>query len=291
MEFWLQLVNTPPEDIVELAVFAEARGFSGVMEGDHWLMPAGSADRDPYERGSMPWDYSFSDVFATGAAVLQATTTLRFAPGVLIAANRTNPLLVAKSCATVSRLSGGRFELGVGLGWMKEEFDVAGVEFDSRAERTEEMIEVLRKLWAPGPVEHHGRHFAFPSTYAEPRPAHPIPIHIGAYASVALRRAGRIADGWMAAPGTLEDLAARIAVIDHARREADRLREPFEIFAGLKRRADGTLPGRDDFRRAEDLGVTRAKFGPIEHILGEPYVTTQEKMHWIDDFAERVIAA
>lgn len=143
MEYWLQCVNTLPEDIVELAVLAEECGFAGIMEGDHWLMPAHSEDTDPHERGSMPWDYSFSDVFVTAGAVLQATTRLRFAPGVLVLANRTNPLIVAKSCATASRIGGGRFALGVGLGWMEEEFDVAGVDFSTRAPRTVEMIEIL----------------------------------------------------------------------------------------------------------------------------------------------------
>ena len=102
MEYWLQCLNTLPEDMVELAVFAEECGFAGIMEGDHWLMPADSADRDPHARGTMPWDYSFSDVFVTAGAVLQATRTLRFAPGVLVLANRTNPLIVAKSCATAA---------------------------------------------------------------------------------------------------------------------------------------------------------------------------------------------
>lgn len=291
MKYWMQFVNTLPEDLVELAVLAEACGFEGVMEGDHWLMPAASGEKDPHERGRMPWDYAFSDVFVTAGAVLQATTRLRFSPGVLVLANRTNPLIVAKSCATASRISGGRFALGVGLGWMKEEYDVAGVDFSTRVPRTVEMIEVLRKLWEPGQVEHHGRFFDFPATYSEPRPEQRIPIYLGAFVPAAIRRAGRIADGWMAAPGTLDELAAAVAIIDEGRREAGREHDPFEVFAGLKRHPDGSLPGRDDFRRAEEVGVTAAKSGPIEHILGEPYVSLDEKRRWIGDFAERVIHA
>ena len=137
-------------------------------------------------------------------------------------ANRTNPLIVAKSCATAARLSGGRFALGVGLGWMEAEYEVAGVDFSTRAPRTEEMIEILRKLWGPGPVEHHGQFFDFPPTYNLPRPDHPIPVYFGGFVPRALRRAGRIGDGWMAAPGTVEELTASIALIDRARREAGR---------------------------------------------------------------------
>jgi probable F420-dependent oxidoreductase len=291
LDYWLQCLNSSPEDVVELAVLAEKCGFAGIMEGDHWLMPASSSDRDPQERGPMPWDYSFSDPFVTAGAVLQATRTLRFAPGVLVLANRTNPIIVAKSCATASRISGGRFGLGVGLGWMKAEYDVAGVDFSTRAPRTEEMIEILRKLWGPGPVEHHGRFFDFPPTHNVPRPEQPIPVYIGAFVPAALRRAGRIGDGWMAAPGTVEELSAAIAIIDEARRDAGRDRERFEVFAGLKRNPDGSLPGRDEYRRAEAIGITAAKFGPIEHMVGQPYVSTAEKRRWVEDFAERVIAA
>ena len=174
---------------------------------------------------------------------------------------------------------------------MKEEYDVAGVDFSTRAPRTEEMIGILRKLWGPGPVEHRGRFFDFPSTHNVPRPEQPIPIYIGAFVPRALRRAGRIGDGWMAAPGTVEELAAAIAIIDEARREADRDRERFEVFAGLKRKLDGSLPGRDDFQRAEDAGVTAAKFGPFEHMLGEPYVSMDDKRRLIEGFAERVLVA
>jgi probable F420-dependent oxidoreductase len=291
MEYWIQCVNTLPEDFVALAILAEECGFSGIMEGDHWLMPATSPDRDPHERGSMPWDYSFSDVFATAAAALQATRTLRVAPGVLVLANRTNPLLIAKSCATVSRIGQGRFGLGVGLGWMIEEYDVAGVDYAERVPRTEEMIEILRKVWGPGPVEHHGRFFDIPSTYSEPRPEGRVPIYVGAFVAAAFRRAGRIADGWMGAPGNLEELATAIAIIDEARREAGREREPFEVFAGLKRNGDGSLPGRNDYLRAEEIGVTAAKVGPVEHVLGETYLTVDEKRRWLEDFAERVIRA
>lgn len=289
MEYWLQCVNTLPEDLVELAILAEECGFTGIMEGDHWLMPAASVDRDPHERGSMPWDYAFSDVFVTAGAVLQATRTLQFAPGVLVLGNRTNPLLVAKSCATASRIGGGRFALGVGLGWMKEEFDVAGVDYSTRAARMEEMIEILRKVWGEGPVEHHGRFFDFPATYSLPQPEQSIPIYIGAFAPVALRRAGRIADGWMAPPGTLEELAASIALIHEAREESDRAGDSFKVFAGLRKNPDGSTPGRDDYRRAEDIGVAAAKCGPLEHVLGEPYVTLDQKREAIEQFAERVI--
>jgi probable F420-dependent oxidoreductase len=290
MEYWLQFVNTLPEDLVTLAVYAEECGFSGFMEGDHWLMPA-EMGRDPHERGTMPPDYAFSDVFVTAGAVLQATRTLKVAPGVLVLANRTNPLLVAKSCATVSRIGQGRFGLGVGLGWMKEEYEVAGVDFSTRVARTEEMIEILRKVWGPGPVEHDGNHFEFPATYSVPRPEQPIPIYLGAFVPAALRRAGRIADGWMAPPGTLDELASCIGIIHEARRDAGRDDRPFEVFAGLKRRDDGSLPDRDDYRRAEDIGVTAVKFGPFEHLLGEPYLSLDEKRRWIGDFAERVIHA
>lgn len=93
MRTWLQMLNSQPEELVELCQFAEELGFEGVLEGDHWFMPALSDDHDPDERAPMPWDYSFLDIFAAGGAVLASTKTLKFGSGVMILANRTNPFL------------------------------------------------------------------------------------------------------------------------------------------------------------------------------------------------------
>lgn len=289
MNYWLHIHNTEPEHFVELALLAEEAGFEGVVGDDHWFMPAASGENDPNERAPLPMDYIQCDSLIAGAAVLARTRTLKFGTCVMVLANRTNPLIVAKAASTLAGLGGDRFILGVGIGWMKDEYAVAGIDFGTRAARMAEMIEILRKLWGPSPVEHHGRFFDFPPTYALPAPRLPIPIYIGAVAPAALRRAGRIGDGWMGMTSSLDSLPAQIEQINEGRREAGRERAPFEFMVGLSRRSDGTLPGAADYERAAAMGITQHHVGPIEHVLGRLRVSFEEKKQFVCEFAERVI--
>jgi probable F420-dependent oxidoreductase len=289
MNYWLHIHNMEPEHFVELARLAEEAGFEGVVGDDHWFMPAASGDHDPNERAPLPMDYLQCDALIAGAAVLASTRTLKFGTCVMVLPNRANPLIIAKAASTLAGIGNDRFVLGVGIGWMKEEYAVAGIDFTTRAARMSEMIGILRKLWGPSPVEHHGRFFDFPPTYALPAPRRAIPIYIGAVAPPALRRAGRIGDGWMGMTSTLESLPAQIALIDQGRREAGREAAPFELMVGLARRGDGTLPEAEDYRRAAEMGITQHHVGPIEHILGKVRVTFEEKKRFVREFAERVI--
>jgi len=281
--------NTEPEDAIEIAVLAEQLGFEGVLGDDHWFMPVDSGSADPNERAVLPWDYSFPDIFVTGTSLLARTTSLKFGSCIMVLANRTNLFLVAKQCATLARVSDDRFVLGVGIGWMREEYAMAGVDWSTRAPRTVEMIEILRKLWGEGPVAHQGRFFNFPPVYANPRPKRPIPIYMGCIAPPALRRAGRIADGWMGMTSKLADLPGQIAHINEGRREGAREHEPFVFMCGLARNEDGSLPSRDDYARAEEMGITVGHVGPAEHALGKPYLTLDEKKRFVEDFAARVM--
>lgn len=290
MKYWLHIHNTPPEQGLELAVMAEQLGFEGVLGDDHWFMPAGSGNADPNERAPLPMDYVFPDIFAFGGAVLARTTRLRFGSCIMVLANRTNPFLVAKAAATLARISGDRFVLGVGTGWMQDEYDMAGVPWKTRVPRTVEMMEILRKLWGPGPVEHHGAAFDFPPTYAEPRPDKPIPIFMGSVAPAALRRTGQVADGWMGMTSKLADLPGQMALINEGRAEAGRQDAPFEFMVGLARNDDGSLPSLDDYRRAADMGVTQHHVGPIDHAMGVLRSSFDEKKRFVEDFARRVMS-
>ncbi|MFY9328966.1 MAG: TIGR03619 family F420-dependent LLM class oxidoreductase [Georgfuchsia sp.] len=290
MKYWMQLLNSDPDGLIEICQFAEELGFEGVMEGDHWFMPALSDDHDPDERAPMPWDYRFLDIFVAAGAVLASTKALKFGSGVMVLANRTNPFLVAKGAATAARLSGDRFVLGVGAGWMKAEYDIAGVDWSTRGTRTAEMIDVLRKLWSPGPAQHHGRFFDFPATYAEPRPNKPVPIYIGAIAPPALRRAGRVGDGWAGMTSEPDAIPAQIELVNEGRREAGRIHEAFEFMIGL-RHNDGRIPSADDYRAAKEMGITKLKLDPVEHRLRKPYCTLDEKKRVMEDFANSIMRA
>lgn len=289
MNYWLHIHNTPPEQGLELAVMAERLGFEGVLGDDHWFMPAGSGNQDPNERAPLPMDYVFPDLFAFGGAVLARTSRLRFGSCIMVLANRTNPFLVAKAAGTLARISGDRFVMGVGSGWMRDEYDLAGVPWETRVPRTVEMIDILRKLWGPGPVDYHGRFFDFPATFAEPRPEKPIPVYMGSVAPAALRRTGQIADGWMGMTSKLADLPGQIALIDEGRAQAGRLDEPFDYMVGLARNADGSLPSLDEYKRAADLGVTQHHVGPIDHALGVLRSSFDDKKKYVEDFARRVM--
>lgn len=289
MRFWLQGLNTHPEHLVPLCQLAEEVGFEGMLEGDHWFMPARSKDHDPDERAPMPWDYHFNDITAAAATALAHTKRLKFGSSIIVLANRTNPFLVAKEAATIARLTDNRYIMGVGVGWMKQEFDLAGVEWSTRGARTEEMIEILRKLWGPQPVAHQGRFFSFPETYALPRPERPIPIYLGSVAPVALRRTGRIADGWIGMTSYANDIPRQMALINEGRREAGRENEPFEFMIGLLNGADGKQASLDDYLRARDMGITALQYGPVEHRLGKLYCTFDDKKRAIEQFAEEVI--
>ena len=135
MRYWLHIPNTQPEQMVELSQLAEAVGIEGVLGDGHWFMPVASSNRDPNVRGALPWDNFFTDIFVAGATILARTGTLKFGSCIMVFANRTNPFLVAKAISTLARVSDDRFKLAVGAGWMKEEYEIAGVPVSERVPR------------------------------------------------------------------------------------------------------------------------------------------------------------
>jgi probable F420-dependent oxidoreductase len=125
------------------------------------------------------------------------TSKIRLATGVVILPLR-NPVLLAKEVATLDQLSSGRVLLGIGIGWMRSEFDALGSDFSDRGRRTDEYLQVLRRLWEPGPVSFTGKYISFGPIFCNPRPVHPegIPLLIAGSSDFAARRAGRFGDGF-----------------------------------------------------------------------------------------------
>jgi probable F420-dependent oxidoreductase len=199
--------------VVRVAQAAEAEGFHSVWLFDHLFTPTRLASTYPYSPdGSyiLSAESPFLDAVAVMAAVAGATTTIRFGTRVLIATYR-HPVVLAKELATIDHIAGGRMLLGVGAGWMAEEFDAVDVPLDHRAARMDEHIELMRRVWQQGTAAHRGRFYSHVEAGFRPQPPgpdHTIPIIVGGHGDAALRRAARYGDGWaVSAPGA--ELAAR----------------------------------------------------------------------------------
>lgn len=285
VQFWQALTWMEPEQMLEVARAADELGFAGVMLGDHGVYPRELKARYPYSPDGTPpmsADAAYPDPWAAIGAMAAVTSRLRFSVGVYILPLR-NPFEVARATATLAILSNNRFVLGVGSGWMKDEFDIYGVDFATRGQRLDEMISVLRKLWAGGMVEHHGAHFDFPALQISPAPPQPVPIYCGGAAAVALARTARVADGWIGAGNTPEEVPGILATLQQLRAQAGRAHLPFETVIGLS-----TPPDPATFRRLQAHGMTTGIAYPFKYTLG-PASTLAQKKRVMADFARRII--
>ena len=180
--------------------------------------------------------------------IAACTKNLRLSTGVYLLALR-HPIMAARLIATLDQISGGRVMIGVGVGWLKEEFDVQDVPWEHRGPRMDECIEVMRRLWSVERVSHRGRFYQFDEVGFAPRPeSGSVPILIGGEAPPALRRAARIGDGWMGVTHSPTSAKVRIAEL-RAMRASDR---PLEITIG-----SDTVPTLDEVRAFPDAGVDR----------------------------------
>jgi probable F420-dependent oxidoreductase len=264
MKFWQSISWAEAEQLADIARFAEEVGFHGVINSEHlFLTDRTDSPNLDNEDGKMNHgaDYAYPDVWASFAGMATVTTRLRFTSSVYLLPLR-NPIEVAKIAATCALMSDNRVALGFGVGWLKEEFDAMGVDFHTRGKRTDEMIEVMRKLWAGGVVSHHGRFFDFDEIVMRPIPTQPLPLYCGGQSPAALRRAATLCDGYIGPGHTLDDVPQLIGELNRLRREAGRDHLPFETIIPI-------LPldpdrGPDDFRRLEDLGVTATFLPPFD---------------------------
>ena len=285
MRFWQAVSFLEAEQLLDVARGAEEVGFDGAFVSDHVFFPGELVSRYPYNPDGVPYfdkDTPWLETFASIGAMAAVTKRLRFVTGVYILPLR-HPLEVAKAAATVALLSGNRLALGVGTGWMREEFDVLGREFAGRGRRMDEQIAVMRTVWRGGMVEHAGRHYRFPRLQMSPAPTAPIPILIGGASERALRRAATIGDGWVGAGNTPEEVQGILRRLGELRREAGRERAPFEIIVALT-----TPPDVDVFRRLEDQGVTGVVSWPLVFTVG-PGASIEQKRGALEGYAEQVI--
>ena len=286
MKFWQSMSFVDSAELVPIAQLCEELGFEGVLVSNHLVEPEKYAHAYPYTPTGdpgFPPDTQWPEPWTAIAAMAAATERLRFATMVFILPLY-DALEVAKCVSTAAALAGGRVALGAGVGWMKEEFELQGVDFATRGRRFDESIDVLRKLWSGDFVEHHGVHFDFPRVRMLPAPPQPVPIWIGGTSDAALRRAARKGDGWVGSGQTPEQLDAILTRLEQLRREAGRADRPFEMVAPLAVPPDAAL-----YRRLEDRGVSGTVSYPFSYVLGPTSTLDQKRAH-LERFANDVIA-
>lgn len=225
-----------------LATAAEAAGFESLVVIEHVVWPTSYTSRYPYSpTGRLPGgpETKLPDPLIWMAFALAATTRLRCLTGILILPQR-NPVVLAKELATLDDMSGGRLDLGIGVGWLKEEFDALGVPFAGRGARTDEYIQAMRALWAKDNASFNGRFVAFDGMSCNPKPVSGrVPIHIGGHSEAAARRAATLGDGFFPATGSSVDIAPLIEFMRRAAAEAGRDPASIEVTTGCP----GAIPG------------------------------------------------
>ena len=223
MKFGLRYCNTgpyvDPARGVELVQAGEAAGFESAWTIEHTVVPANYASPYPYSPdGKMAGgvdDLPLPDPLMWMAFMAGVTSTIKFGTGILILPQH-NPVITAKQVATLDFMSAGRVLLGIGVGWMREEFDAIGAPFEDRGARTDEYVAVMRELWTAEKPTFHGRFVNFDETYCRPQPAQgSVPIIVGGDTVPAAKRAGRLGDGYFPARGAPQEL------LDLARRTAE----------------------------------------------------------------------
>ena len=274
MKFGVQLGVVAPRLWGEVAEEADRLGFESVWVPEHLVLPmdtAGSPRRGP-GHPPLPPEVPVFDAFGVLCHLAARTSRIRLGTCVYNIGLR-HPFVTARAAATADVLSGGRLAFGVGAGWLRSEWEAAGLDFDRRGPRMDEAIAVCRRLWDEPVVEHHGEHFDFGPVAFEPKPVQrPGPaLHIGGDGAAALRRAATVGAGWIPMNHTLEELPGSLARLAELAERAGRT-SPIEI----------TLPGEritrpEDVERCARAGVTR--------LIVAPWARSREALDGLRRFA------
>jgi probable F420-dependent oxidoreductase len=269
---------------LEICRRAEAAGFESVWGGEHVVLPDSIVSKYPYTAdGKIPAepDTPIPDPLIWLAFAAAAAPKLRLGTCILIVPQR-NPLVLAKELATLDRLSGGRVELGLGVGWLKEEFDALGVTWERRGARNDEYIAAMRALWAGPHAQFHGEFVDFAPVTCSPRPVQAsIPILVGGDTNAAIARAVRLADGYFPGEGDADRLRGLIHRLRVAAEQADRDPDSIEIHAMFGAQMADPIAG---VQQMAALGVGRVMI-PAFFFAGPG------GLERLSEFGERVIPA
>lgn len=235
IDVWVPTASpfTTPELLAALGAEAERRGIGTIWVGEHVVLFDEYASSYPYaEDGKIPAapDTGLLEPLATLTYLAAHTTTVRLGTAMLLLPQR-SPVYTAKEVATLDYLSHGRVDLGIGVGWLREEFEAAGVSWANRGKRTDEYLEVLRTLWCDDPSSFAGDLYTLEPCHMFPKPVqapHP-PVHIGGESEAALARTARAGQGWHTFNRTPDELAQPLARLDQLLAEQGRDRSEVRI--------------------------------------------------------------
>lgn len=271
------------EQMVGLAQKAESAGVESVWTFEHAIVPLDYSSKYPYspngKMGVTP-ETNFIDPLIALTAVAAGTTKIRLGTGVNIL-SQTNPLLLAKQAASLDLVSGGRFMLGVGIGWLREEFDAMGVPFERRGARFDDYVEAMKKVWSGEVVEHQSDFLSWSGFKSYPVPAQKphLPVVIGGSKGKAFERTARLGEGWFAPTGSASELAPMLEELKKACEAVGRDYAEIEISAMWL----GAAEGLEGVKPYQDLGVHRL----ITPVFG---LGTPNPIEGIDRLADTVIS-
>jgi probable F420-dependent oxidoreductase len=284
--FWHSTIHLPVEETLPLARHAEELGFEGMMGPDHLVWWGGQiASKYPFNASGDVWwpeEAHWPDPWVSAAAMAAVTSRIRLGHHVYVLPLR-DPVNVAKAVATTAAVAGGRVVFAFGVGWMREEFDLVGQQFASRGRRTDEMLDVLQKLWTGRRVSHDGEFFKFDDIAMRPFPPDPIPLIAGGHSDAALRRAGTRCDGWLGATRfTPDGLKSIVGRLNEFRADAGREHVPFEMLISVGKRDHNP----DTLGVMAELGVTGLMVAPWTIFPNDRVDTLDGKLTAMDEFAE-----
>lgn len=269
MKFGLMFTNTGMGSTAQgaraLAILAEELEFESLWTVEHVVVPSGYESAYPYDRsGKMAGgaeEFDLPDPLIWLAYVAALTERIKLATGILIVPQR-NPLVTAKEVATLDALSGGRMILGVGVGWLAEEFAALGVPFDDRGRRHDDYVEAMRALWTQDKASVHNTYANFDNCISRPRPTNgTVPIVVGGHTTRAAKRAARIGDGFFPGSGGLEELRTAFGIVRDECAVIGRDPSEIELTASGGGRDIDELSTR--IEALAELGVTRVILAPM----------------------------
>jgi probable F420-dependent oxidoreductase len=283
--FAIGIANTAPPDLIAaIAANAERLNFATLWAPEHLFFPASFASKYPYARGAdlpISTDIPLLNPFLALTYAAARTSRIRLATGICLVPEY-NPILLAKICASLDYLSGGRFALGIGIGWLREEFEMLGIPWERRAKRTREYIEAMRSLWGDE-QSYRGEFVSFEGALSYPKPRHgaKLPILVGGQTEAALKRAAAYGSGWCGFNLTPDETADAIKQLRAMLVANGRSGEPFEFSM-----SPTTAFTADDLKRYRDAGVDELYLTPV---FQHPLATEADAVKLLEELSRKCV--